>query len=151
MTGYNARRCNPYGHETGGPKHLIGGLYGPDHEGEHKWFCENAATHRVRMHCKLYGHAGPVMEICDAHFAEISKRQSGLCPRCAYPPEARSAQEEIESSQRELQALLQSGRHWQDPACSAKRQAIERGKTRMDELMVSGRIRKTALTLVEIA
>ncbi len=148
---FQARRCNPYGHETGGPKGLLGGIYGPEHEGTHKWFCQNTATHRVRMHCKLYGHTGPVMEICDDHYAEISKRQAGLCTRCAYPPEARSCQDEIESASRELQALLGQGRHWLDPACSAKRTVIERGRNRMNELMESGRIQRVGMTLVEIA
>jgi hypothetical protein len=145
------RRCNPYGHETGGPKHLTGGLYGPEYEGQHKWVCENPVTHRVRMHCKLYGHSGPVMELCDAHHAEIQKRQAGLCTRCAFPPEARACQDMIESAQRDLQELLSQGWHWQDPKCSGKREIIERGRVRMNELWVSGRIKRVPMTLVEIS
>jgi hypothetical protein len=145
------RRCNPYGHESGGPRHLLGGVYGPQYEGQYHWVCESPATHRVRMHCVLYGHSGPVMEICDQHHAEIQKRQAGLCTRCAYPPEARSCQEEIEAAQAELQRLVQAGWHWQDPKCSEQRHAIERGKVRMDELWTSGRIRSVPMKLEEIA
>lgn len=151
MSNFNAARCNPYGHETGGPKHLLGGLYGPEYEGKQKWTCENPATHRVRMHCKLYGHTGPVMELCDNHHSEIQRRQAGLCTRCAYPPEARSCQEEIEDAQRGLQALLYQGWHWDDPKCVGKRHAIERGKVRMDELWSSGRIRRVSMNLEEVA
>ena len=30
------KRCNPFGNATDrGPKHLLGGVYGPQHEGGH--------------------------------------------------------------------------------------------------------------------
>lgn len=152
MSGYLGTRCDPYGHESGGPQRLLGGMYGPEHEGPQKWFCENPATHRVRMHCTLFGHTGPVMVLCDSHHAEIQRRQADLCTRCAYPPDARSVQERIEGAQAELQRLLQSeGRAWLDPKCSAARREIEAGRVRMDELWQSGRIKKVGMVLVEVA
>jgi hypothetical protein len=152
MAEFLTGRCNPYGHETGGPRHLLGGLYGPDHEGRQKWFCRNPATHRVRMHCRLYGHTGPVMEICDEHWPEIQRRMSGLCTRCAFPPEARAVQEEIQHAQELLQDLYVNRRlHWDDPLCAEQRRRIEAGKHRMDELWQSGRIQRVAMALEEVS
>jgi hypothetical protein len=149
---YIAGRCNPFGHETGGPKRLLGGMYGPDHEGDKKWFCENLATHRVRMVCKLYGHTGEPMDLCDDHHGEIQRRQSALCTRCAFPPEARGVQEEITNAQYALQRLyVEERRHWDDPRLVAERHRIEAGRVRMDELWQSGRIVRTAMVLVEVS
>jgi hypothetical protein len=151
MTNFGQTRCNPYGHETGGPKRLLGGLYGPDHEGPQKWFCENIATHRVVMVCGQ-GHRGEPMDLCDSHHAEIQYRQSGLCTRCAFPPEARGVQETITSHQQNLQELYVGQRRaWDDPKCAAERREIEAGRVRMDELWQSGRIRKTPMRLVEVS
>lgn len=72
-------RCNPYGAESGGPKRLLGGLYGPNsartdspelqlpeaiEQGE--WACDQVAAVRVRMTC-THGHTGQVMELCTTH------------------------------------------------------------------------------------
>lgn len=70
-------RCNPYGAETGGPRRLLGGLYGPNsartpgmdlprnvEEGE--WRCEWPAVVRCRMFCGC-GHKGQVMQLCSWH------------------------------------------------------------------------------------
>lgn len=67
-------RCNPYGAESGGPKRLLGGLYGPGsartpdmglpanvEQGE--WLCEQPAQVRCRMTCECE-HQGQVMELC---------------------------------------------------------------------------------------
>lgn len=67
-------RCNVYGAESGGPRHLLGGLYGPGsartedaslplnvQQGE--WVCTRRADVRVRMICE-HGHRGHVMELC---------------------------------------------------------------------------------------
>src|ERR1700735_5043990 len=108
MANYRATRCNPFGHETGGPKRLLGGMYGPENEGPQKWFCEQPATHRVRMVCVVFGHTGEPMDLCAQHHAEIQRRQSALCTRCAFPPDARSVQEDITAAQWELQALVDS-------------------------------------------
>src|ERR1700722_7657723 len=105
MANYGQGRCNFSGHETGGPKHLLGGMFGPEHEGPQKWICENPATHRVRMVCTLNGCTGEPMAICDEHHWQMQYRMAGMCTRCAYPPEARGWQEEITNAQLDLQ-------HW---------------------------------------
>jgi hypothetical protein len=152
VANYNQGRCNPFGHETGGPKRLLGGMFGPDHEGEKKWFCENPATHRVRMVCVVFGHTGEPMDLCDEHHGEIQRRQSALCTRCAFPPEARGVQEEITSAQNNLQSLyVDQRRAWDDPKCAAERRRIEAGRVRMDELWQSGRIQRVGMKLVEVS
>ena len=73
-------RCNPYGAETGGPRHVMGGLHGPNSarvdtadlpglpqsvvQGE--WACRQPAQVRVRMVCKC-GHTGAIMDLCSWH------------------------------------------------------------------------------------
>ena len=72
------RRCNPYGAESGGPRRVLGGLYGPRSaesapdldlplnvtQGE--WSCDVPAEVRCRMTCRC-GHRGQVMELCSWH------------------------------------------------------------------------------------
>ncbi len=71
------RRCNPYGAETGGPRHVLGGLYGPqsaqtpglmlpENVEQGEWSCGQPAQVRVRMTC-AHGHTGQVMELCSWH------------------------------------------------------------------------------------
>jgi len=144
-----SRRCNPYGHESGGPKRLLGGLYGPEYEGERKWTCENPATLRTRMECP-YGHRGQVMELCEDHAREIQRRQAGLCPPCAYPPEARMWTEVIERSQQDL-AVLNARGQFNSARGRALRAGIESAGARMTELSQTGVIRKVPLKLTEIS
>lgn len=70
-------RCNPYGAETGGPRHVLGGLYGPgsartpdmhlpENVEQGEWACTRRADIRCRMHCKC-GHRGQVMDLCSWH------------------------------------------------------------------------------------
>jgi hypothetical protein len=70
-------RCNPYGAETGGPRMVMGGLYGvgsaatpgmdlPDNVAQGEWLCPQQAQIRVRMTC-LCGHTGRVMALCSWH------------------------------------------------------------------------------------
>src|ERR1700691_2813149 len=97
------RRCDPYGAESGGPKRLLGGVYGPEYVGPHMWNCERLADARYRMICRC-GHRGQPMWLRGpglvndeqgipyfhpGHVAEFSKRSSDLCPVCVFPPEAR--------------------------------------------------------------
>jgi len=76
-TGILLGRCNPYGAETGGPKRVLGGLYGPNsattpgmdlpksvEQGE--WPCNRPAVVRCRMYCRCE-HRGQVMELCSWH------------------------------------------------------------------------------------
>jgi hypothetical protein len=75
--GVKLGRCNPYGAESGGPKHVLGGLYGaasartpgqglPENVEQGEWICGQPAQVRVRMVCGC-GHSGPVMELCSYH------------------------------------------------------------------------------------
>lgn len=70
-------RCSPYGAETGGPRRVLGGLYGPRsaetpgmllppnvEQGE--WSCPWPAEVRVRMTCR-HGHTGQIMNLCSWH------------------------------------------------------------------------------------
>ena len=70
-------RCNPYGAETGGPKRVLGGMYGPgsaatpdmglpDNVAQGEWLCEQPAQVRCRMTCGC-GHRGQLMELCSWH------------------------------------------------------------------------------------
>jgi hypothetical protein len=73
-------RCNPYGAETGGPKRVLGGLYGPgsaatpgmglpDNVAQGEWPCDEPAQVRVRMRCRC-DHRGSIMELCSWHDAD---------------------------------------------------------------------------------
>jgi hypothetical protein len=159
------RRCNPYGHETGGPRHLLGGVYGPEYEGAlYKWQCERAAEIRCRMTCQC-GHKGQVMELCgpgiviDAqgrpfthpgHVAELSKRGSDSCPVCMFPPEARELAATAESAQLRLGHLESIG-YALSPQARSLRVTLEAAATRLDELNLTGRIHKCPLTITEIS
>jgi hypothetical protein len=85
------RRCNPFGHATdAGPKHLMGGMFGPQYEGRFKWNCENVAEGRWRMTCRCdqTRHVpAPVMELCRDHVAQILRRMSDACTTCLLPQE----------------------------------------------------------------
>lgn len=148
-TAFILGRCNPYGHETGGPARLLGGMYGPQFEGKHKWVCENPATVRARMICPA-GHRGQEMKLCQGHAIEIQKRQSGLCPPCAWPPEALQWHEVIETLQNELQFLQVIGQ-WDTQEARIKRAGVEAAATRMTELYQNGTIRVSPLTLTEVS
>jgi hypothetical protein len=74
-------RCSPYGAETGGPKHLMGGLYRaasartpgmhlPDNVAEGEWACDQPAQITVRMTC-LHGHTGQRMNLCSYHDEDV--------------------------------------------------------------------------------
>ncbi len=70
-------RCNPYGAETGGPKRVLGGMYGPasaatpgmdlpENVAQGEWLCQQQAVVRARMTCQCQ-HKGQVMELCSWH------------------------------------------------------------------------------------
>jgi hypothetical protein len=132
-------RCNPYGHGTdAGPRHLLGGVYGPEYEGKYKWVCERPAQGMFRFICASGLHRGQPVPLCYAHVAEITRRMSQLCPACAYPPEARALTEAIERDQRDL-AVLNNRGAWGSAEADMLRQKIERMGHRMTELAQSGR------------
>lgn len=137
------RRCNPYGHESGGPKHLLGGVYGPEYEGDYKWVCPNRADGLFVFICASVGHRGPPVELCYSHVAEITKRMSALCTACAFPAEARALTDEIERDQREL-AWLHNRGMWASRQAASLRAKIEIAGYRMTELAQSGRTPRNA-------
>src|SRR5579863_1721608 len=91
--GLTRQRCNPYGHETGGPKHLEGGVYSPEHE-PYTWYCEAVADARYRAEC-VHGHRGQQMWLCNGHRMMLAKRAMGVCPPCAWPPKALRLHEQM--------------------------------------------------------
>ena len=75
--GLLAGRCNPYGAESGGPRRVLGGLYGPGsaatpgmglpaNVAQGEWLCDQPAQVRARMTCEC-GHQGQVMPLCSWH------------------------------------------------------------------------------------
>jgi hypothetical protein len=156
------RRCNFSGHETGGPKHLMGGLYGPEYEGTQKWFCTNDAEVRVVMSCHKGHRSSKPMNICRAHAMEIEKRMSDLCIPCAWPPAARGVNEAMNFIQMEITALTQAGVAPAgllfgsgsivnaDRIVQLQRQ-LDQHREQMDELYRSGVIQKNPLKLEEIS
>jgi hypothetical protein len=147
-SGLLTRRCDPYGAESS--IRLMGGIYPEAYNGGIHWFCDQPATHRVRMVCR-HGHEGDPMWICNRHHAGIQGRQAGLCTRCAWPPEARAVNEAIDRAGAELAELELARVHMQDRRYLRAAAAVEDGRNRMNELMARGIIRKVALRLVEVS
>lgn len=90
--------CNPYGYEDD-TLSVFGGLR-PASSEAYVWQCRNHADARYWMTCRN-GHRGR-MTLCYAHVYMITKRQSGLCPRCVMPPRARELEETCNRLMREL-------------------------------------------------
>jgi len=146
-------RCNPYGHSTGpggdsGPRHLMGGLYGPEYEGPEKWVCRSHADGWYRMTCQC-GHRGQKMPLCQPHVEMISRRQSGVCPPCVMPPAARELHEAIQRAQAAVVAL-----QWAGADRDTLRAGISRAENlsaEMTDLYLRGIIHKCPLTLTEVS
>jgi hypothetical protein len=151
-------RCNPYGYAgDGAPRHLMGGMYGPEYAGHDKLvrpdgihglgICEETAAYRVRMICEA-GHAGPVMDLCARHRAEISKRMAGTCTACVWPEAAQAVNESMNSVMRQM-----SDAGLRRDAVTLRRLSLRLDDLRreMDELHARGIITKRPLTLVEIS
>lgn len=163
-TGLLTSRCDPYGAES--RIKLLGGLYPESYRGRIMWHCENRASARYRMVCTggEYGrrvspdgglvpsficdggHQGQVMELCTDHRREIAKRQSDLCPACAYPPRARDVTERIEYlSFRLREAALNL------PLYAKMTAQMQQLSDEMTELRDQGIIHKCPLRLVEVS
>jgi len=150
-------RCNPYGYATdAGPRHLMGGFYGPQYAGRQTTtrdgthgpaVCERLADRRARLICQR-GHAGPIMDLCGRHAQEIMDRMAQLCPRCVWPAEARGINEACDYLVAEIgQARLAGDLHR-----AGKLQAhLDDYARQMDELVFRGVIAKVPLTLVEVS
>jgi len=179
-------RCNPYGAESGGPRHLLGGLYGPQSAatpGMHlpasveqgEWPCQQPAVIRCRMVCE-HGHKGQVMQLCSwhdetvygaemvagtlrqvtrtvrtrGHFEEIQRRQSSLCPPCAWPPPYAELQKEIQGWQAQLTALWYAQR-WHGAEAQRLRTMVDDAGKMMDAARQQGIIHNCPLTLVPVS
>jgi len=150
-------RCNPFGYATdAGPKHLMGGMYGPEYAGKQTLLadgirgpaaCTERATHRAVMVCP-FDHKGPVMDLCDRHRAEITARMSGCCTRCVWPDAARELNEAIDAVMPRISEAIGRG----DTVTAGRLRArVEDLGRQMDELRHRGIILKTPLKLVEVS
>ena len=150
-------RCNPYGYATdAGPRHLMGGIYGPEYAGKQTVLkdgirgpavCERPADRRVRMVCE-FGHAGPIMDICPVHAMEITERMSACCTRCVWPDAARGLNESSEWLCSEIGVAKLNGDLQRAYKLQVQLDDIAR---QMDDLHARGVIRKVPLKLVEIS
>ena len=147
-------RCNPFGYATdAGPRHLMGGLYGPEYAGKLTInpdgvhgvaVCESPYAARYRLICEAQ-HAGEVMELCDRHAAMITGRMSSTCTRCVWPAEALALNEAINRVQTEIT------RTWDRVSAARLRARAEELGREMDELIARGVIVKRPLRLVEVS
>lgn len=160
------QRCDPYGNATDrGPKHLAGGLWGPEYEGEKKWHCDRKADGRYRMICQC-GHVGQAMWLCGpglvanrvsgqkyhhpGHVAQIQQRASGLCPRCAYPGDTQALARVTDEAQWRFRSLVAEGLGT-SPAALRYHQMMEAGQARLDALRLVGVIHNCSLVLREVS
>ena len=150
-------RCNPYGYGTdAGPKHLMGGFYGPEYAGKMTVLadgihgpavCTRAAEVRARMVCE-FGHMGPVMDLCVPHARELQGRMSDCCTRCVWPGQARGVNEAMDH----VMYRMAEARDAHDlPTLRRLNDQLDDLRHQMDELRDRGIIRKVPLTLVEIS
>jgi hypothetical protein len=150
-------RCNPFGYATdAGPKHLMGGFYGPEYAGAQTLLpdgihgpaaCDRAATRRARLVCE-FGHEGPVMDLCEGHARMITARMSDCCTRCVWPEQARGLNEDIE---RAMAAAADAYARDDRATAGRLRAHVDDLARTMDELRARGVIRKVPLTLVEVS
>lgn len=150
-------RCNPYGYATdAGPKHLMGGYFGPEYAGSQVLLkdgihgpaaCPRPAEYRMRMVCSA-GHAGPVMDLCGPHVGELQARMSDTCTRCVWPGAAR----EIAESMERVMLAMADARARDDRVTLANLGSrLERLREDMNELHARGLTPKNPLTLVEVS
>lgn len=153
-------RCNPYGYATdAGPRHLMGGRYGPQYAGDKMLvnadgvhglgICEEPAAGRFRMVCVNEHARGPVMDLCPYHVAWIQARYCETCTACAMPPQSIELELEMESVMRSLYGANASGDRAATMRLGIRLDDLRRD---MDELVRRGIIRpKQPLRLVEVS
>lgn len=164
-TGLLTARCDPYGAES--RISLQGGMYPESHVGRIMWHCDNRAVARFRMVCRggeygqrtgadggivaafscPGGHRGQVMPLCAEHRAEIQRRQAGLCPRCAYPPQARGPAEQLEGVQR----IMQTVPPWDLPRLAKLISLHDQLAAQMTDLSQRGIVHRCPLLLTEVS
>lgn len=150
-------RCNPYGYGSDrGPRHLMGGVFGPEFAGNDLVLedgvhgigvCERDAAGWYVMTCPV-GHTGPKMPLCVPHVAMITRRMAATCTACVMPPESRALWEE----QRSAEDSLRRAYHAHDQAAVARiQQRIEDiGKAQV-ELTRRGLTPRRPMRLVEVS
>jgi hypothetical protein len=150
-------RCNPYGYASdAGPRHLMGGFYGPEYAGDKTVtsdgvhgpaICERPAVARMRMVCAK-GHEGPIMDLCRSHVHELTARMSECCTRCVWPGEARGVNEAMDY----VMVRMADARDARDMVTLRRlNDQLDDLRHQMDELMQRGIIAKVPLKLVEIS
>jgi len=151
-------RCNPYGYATDtGPKHLMGGFYGPEYAGNQTVLadgihgpaiCEQPAVARMRMICVKESHAGPIMDLCRDHVRELAARMSDCCTRCVWPSEARGINDAMDY----VMVEMANARDARDNIRLHKlNDQLDDLRHQMDELRERGIIAKVPLKLVEVS
>jgi hypothetical protein len=167
-TGLLTDRCDPYGAES--RVKLMGGLHPENHVGRIMWHCQNRATGRYRMTCQggeygtrkapdggtvaAYvcegGHRGQEMPLCMDHRREIAKRQTEMCPRCAYPPVAAPAFLRLEQIQAQMADMMRFP--FLDYKVMARLSAeSDQLMAEGDEMILRGLVHKCRLQLVEVS
>jgi hypothetical protein len=114
-----ATRCNPYGFGSDrGPKHLQGGVFGPEFagpdlvlsDGTHGiGICERAADGWFVMVCTAGLHTGPRMPLCYEHVRMIGKRMAATCTACVMPRESRQLWEDQRAAEQDLHRAYLAG------------------------------------------
>jgi hypothetical protein len=133
--------CDPFGYES--DVRVLGGTHDAKHE-RHVWYCRNRADGRYRMTC-VNGHSGTV-RLCYAHVQMITRRMSGLCPACAFPPRFRDLDETCQRLTAEWFGML-PGRQRAEVG-----RRLEELREMMTEMYQRGEIRTGApLTLTEVS
>lgn len=150
-------RCNPYGYATdAGPRHLMGGFYGPEYAGKQTVLqdgihgpaiCTNTATVRARMVCE-YEHAGPIMDLCLGHVRELQTRMSDTCTRCVWPEAARAVNDEMD---RVMKSMGDARDRADRVTLDRLNSSLDDLRRDMDGLREQGLIKKVPLKLVEIS
>lgn len=151
------QRCDPYGFGSDrGPRHLMGGLFGPEYAGRDLVLgdglhgigvCERDADGWFVMTCPA-GHTGKPMPLCYAHVAMITKRMAATCTACVMPPASRELWEAQERATAELRRAYAA----RDGRAVASIQArIEDIGQQQVELTRRGLTPKRKMRLVEVS
>ena len=150
-------RCNPYGFGTdSGPKHLMGGIFGPEYAGKDLvladgvsgiGICPNRVDAVYVMKCPV-GHTGPRMPLCYPHRVMIQKRMAATCTRCVMPPESR---ELWERQQHYADLLVRATRARDEREANRLRAILEDIGNQQVELTLRGLTPKRPLRLEEVS
>jgi hypothetical protein len=165
-TGLLTARCDPYGAES--TVSLLGGIYPASQVGRIMWHCPKTAEGRYRLICTggVYGgrlasdggivpaymceggHRGVVMPLCRDHVRSIGKRQSELCPACAFPPAVREVAAALQARQADMHNAFSLGYL----AAAAKLgAAVEDLQAQMNDFSLRGIVHRCPLEMKEVS